>query len=142
MGNIHSIFIMNVLSLLKKVAPTSCSFFDVAGNIYHWNKFSASVQFCNCIFLIRCFHNIWNHLNGEMKPFNLKNTITEMYTRWKLISIMNIYLSCWIFTCARPFNSSCRGTVRQPTSHCCRQQPTEPRPWGKLGHGESYASYA
>ena len=27
----------------------------------------------------------------DMKPFNKKNTITEMYTSWKLISMINIY---------------------------------------------------
>ena len=46
MGNIRSISIMNVLSLLKKGAqPTSCSFFDnFAGNIYYRNLFSSSVH--------------------------------------------------------------------------------------------------
>ena len=111
----YSLHLYNECIVIAKKSCTAnfMDFFNVAVNIYYRNKFSASVHFCNCIFLIRCFHNIWNPLNCEMKPFNLKNTITKMYTCWKLISIMNIkfYLNCWIlFTCARPFNSSRRGT--------------------------------
>ena len=86
------------------------------------------VHFCNCIFLIKCFHNKWNPLNGEMKPFNLKNIITEMYIYWKLISVMNIYLNCLIFTCARPFNSSRRGTVNNNQPHSAAVSTTELRP--------------
>ena len=129
MGNIRSIYIMNVLSLLKKklhnqlhvnflmmlleIFTTETSFQQV---------YIDSVHFCNYIFFIKCFHNIWNHLNGEINPFNLKNTITEMFTCWKLISIMNIYLNLNIYTCETIQQFPPK---RQPTSLCCRQQPTE-----------------
>ena len=76
-----------------------------------------SVHFCNCIF----FNSMFSPLNSEMKPFNLKNTITEMYTCWKLISM--IYLNCWIFTCAIPFNSSSRGTVNDNQPHSAAVLP-------------------